>query len=194
MTTTTISGWRRVAMAIERIHDRLLRVTAALNAAGVPYAVIGGNAVAEWVGRVDSGAVRFTKDVDLLLRRSDLPAAVAAVAPAGFVHQRTFDVDMFLDGPDSSPKEAVHLLFAREKVTPQDPCPAPDVEESEFARDFLVLNLESLVRMKLTSYRLKDRVHLQDMLGVGLIDATWPARFTPELAARLQSILDTPGG
>jgi hypothetical protein len=48
--------------------------------------------------------------------------------------------------------------------------------------------------MKLTSYRLKDQVHLQDLIGVGLIDASWPGRFPPDLAARLQHLLDTPDG
>jgi hypothetical protein len=48
--------------------------------------------------------------------------------------------------------------------------------------------------MKLTSYRDKDRTHLRDMIDVGLIDASWPARFAPELGARLQAILDTPEG
>jgi hypothetical protein len=48
--------------------------------------------------------------------------------------------------------------------------------------------------MKLTANRDKDRTHLRDFIGVGLIDATWPAKFPPELAARLQHILDTPDG
>jgi hypothetical protein len=37
-------------------------------------------------------------------------------------------------------------------------------------------------------------MHLRDMIGVGLVDATWPSRFNPELAARLQQLLDTPEG
>jgi hypothetical protein len=48
--------------------------------------------------------------------------------------------------------------------------------------------------MKITSYRFKDRVHLLDMIGVGLIDESWPARFPAELAARLQALLDNPDG
>jgi hypothetical protein len=48
--------------------------------------------------------------------------------------------------------------------------------------------------MKLNSGHDKDRTHLRDLVGVGLIDANWPARFPPELAARLQHVLDTPGG
>jgi hypothetical protein len=48
--------------------------------------------------------------------------------------------------------------------------------------------------MKLTSFRRKDQVHLFDMIGVGLIDTTWPARFPPPLAVRLQELLDNPEG
>ena len=60
--------------------------------------------------------------------------------------------------------------------------------------DFRVIALEMLVRMKLTSYRDKDKTHLRDMLEVGLIDPTWTARFVPELASRLQLLIDTPQG
>ena len=55
-----------------------------------------------------------------------------------------------------------------------------------------VLDLPALVRMKLTSFRRKDQVHLLDLLGVGLIDPSWVARFPPELGARLQHLIDTP--
>ena len=55
------------------------------------YAVVGGNAVAEWVGRVDKAAVRFTQDVDILLRREDLPLAVTALEQAGFDFRRELD-------------------------------------------------------------------------------------------------------
>ena len=72
------SGWERALLAAEKVKERLRRATRALDSAGVPYAVAGGNAVAEWVGRVDEDAVRTTRDVDLLLRRSDLPDNHAA--------------------------------------------------------------------------------------------------------------------
>ena len=70
----------------------------------------------------------------------------------------------------------------------------PDLNESERAVEFQVVNLEALVRMKLVAYRLKDRVHLLDMIGVGLLDPTWPARFPPPLGDRLQKLLDDPNG
>jgi hypothetical protein len=57
-----------------------------------------------------------------------------------------------------------------------------------------VLSLEALVRMKLTSFRDKDRVHLRDLLDVGLVDASWLQRFPRELAERLQQLLSDPNG
>ena len=59
---------------------------------------------------------------------------------------------------------------------------------------YRVLTLEALVRMKLTSYRDKDRTHLRDLIDVGLVDLSWPEKYQPELARRLQYLLDTPEG
>ncbi len=55
-------------------------------------------------------------------------------------------------------------------------------------------SLDALVRMKLTSFRDKDRVHLRDLIGVGLVDADWVARVPAPLGDRLQSVLDDPEG
>jgi hypothetical protein len=180
--------------AVEKVRDRLLRSTAALEAAGVPYAVIGGNAVMAWVEQADEAAVRFTQDVDLVLRRDDLERAKVALEKAGFVHRRSAGIEMFLDGPGAKARDAVHVIFSGEKVRPEYVAPVPDVAESVSFKSYRVLSLEAVVRMKLTSNRRKDQVHLLDMLGVGLLDATWPARYPPELAARLQHLIDTPDG
>jgi hypothetical protein len=184
----------RMERAVERVRDRLLRSTAALEAAAVPYAVIGGNAVMAWVEQVDESAVRFTQDVDLVLRREDLDRAADALGKAGFIHRRAAGVEMFLDGPGAKARDAVHVIFSGEKVRPEYHAQVPDVSEAESFKSFRVLSLEALVRMKLTSYRRKDQVHLLDMLDVGLIDASWPARYSAELAARLQHLIDTPEG
>jgi hypothetical protein len=45
----------------------------------------------------------------------------------------------------------------------------------------MVAPVADLVRMKLTSFRLKDKVHIQDLDGVGLI--------TPEIEAQLPEFL-----
>lgn len=189
-----LQSWERAVRAVERVRDRLLRATAALEKAGVAYAVIEGNAVAAWVGRVDPSAVRFTQDVDLLILRSDLDATKAALEAVGFLYRHVASVDRFLDGCDAKARDAVHVIFAGERVRPDYALPAPDVTESEPADTFRVLRLDALVRMKLTSFRDKDRTHLRDLIGVGLVDESWRPKLPGELAARLQSLLDTPEG
>jgi hypothetical protein len=180
--------------AVEKVKERLTRAAAALEKAGVPYAIIGGNAVAAWVSRVDEAAVRNTQDVDILLRRSDLDAATSALATVGFVRRHAAGIEMFLDGPKAKARDAVHVIFALEKVRPESILPAPDVSESEPTASFRVVNLDALVRLKLTSFRRKDQVHLLDLLDVGLIDASWCSRLPPELASRLQELVDNPHG
>ena len=186
----------RMVLAVERVRDRLRRATAALEAAGVRYAIIGGNCVAAWVARVDPAAVRNTQDVDILLRREDLPAAKVAMEAAGFIYRHAASIDMFLDGKGAKARDAVHILFANEKVRPEYNVPTADISEVESAPDgtYYHLTLEALVRMKLTSNRRKDQVHIQDLIDIGLIDDTWPAKYPPELAQRLQHVLDTPEG
>jgi hypothetical protein len=184
----------RMVSAVEKVRERLDRSTRALEAAGVPYAVIGGNAVAAWVSKVDPDAARNTVDVDLMINRSDLEAAKTAMASAGFVYQEVYGVHMFLDGPEGRPRSAVHLLFANEKVRGDYAESAPALSHDDDHGAYKLVALESLVRMKLTSHRLKDRVHLQDMIQVGLLDATWPGRLPAELGERLQALLDDPEG
>jgi len=182
----------RMERAVASVRERLLRATAALNQIGVPYAVVGGNAVASWVATVDEGAIRNTRDVDLLVRRTDLPAITTALEQAGFVYDELLDVVMFRDGPEGKPSEAVHLLFAGEKTRPDHLLPAPEIQTVKDPADFPVITLETLVVMKLMSNRDKDRTHLRDLIGVRLIDASLLTKLPPELADRLKHILDTP--
>ena len=75
-------------MAIEAVSQRLTRFTRAMSEAGVPYALVGGQAVAIWVASRDPSAVRTTKDIDVLLNRDDL----AAARPASIVYLSTVGV------------------------------------------------------------------------------------------------------
>jgi hypothetical protein len=186
--------WARMIEAVQAVRERALRATAALEQAGIPYAMAGGNAVAAWVSTVDRAAVRNTQDVDILVRRSDYPAVKAALEGAGFMEANVMDVACFIDGPDASPRDAVHLLFAGEKVRESYPVPTADVTERVVGEDYSVVSLEALVRMKLNSFRDKDRTHLRDLIELGLLDVTWLPRLIPDHAARLQQLLDTPGG
>jgi len=183
-----------MVLAVEKVRERLRRATAALEAAGVPYAVIGGNAVAAWVSKVDPGAARNTVDVGLMVNRSGLDAVKSALANAGFVYRHLLGVHMFLDGQDGRPRDAVHVVFAGEKVRQQYTAAAPDLTETGRHEAYKLLGLEPLVRMKLTSFRDKDRTHLRDLIEVGLVDRSWLSRLQPDLAARLKELLDDPEG
>ena len=187
-------SWERMIRAVQKVRDRLLRATAALNKAGVPYAVAGGNAVAAWVSRVDEAAVRNTQDVDILLRRVDLPSATTALVAAGFIYRHVKSLDIFLDGANASARDAVHIVFAGEKLRPENPAITPDVSEFEQAESFRLVTLDALVRMKLISFRDKDRTHLRDLLEIGLIDANWCERLPSELGSRLRELVDDPEG
>lgn len=189
-----MSVLERMVRAVEKVRQRLSRASSALDAAGVPYAVVGGNAVAAWVASVDEAAVRNTQDVDILLRRADLESANVALSKVGFIFRHSAGIDMFLDGPEAKARDAVHVVFAKEKIRPQYIEPSPDVEDSERVGGVSVLNLWSLVKMKLTSFRDKDRTHLRDLIDIGLVDANWPSRLPEELGARLQALLDDPDG
>jgi hypothetical protein len=196
MATHVISdlAWQRMVTAVEKVRDRLRRAAEALETAQIPYAVVGGNAVAAWVSEVDESAVRNTQDAGILLRRADLDRAKEALAKAGFIYRHAASIDMFLDGPRAKARDAVHVVFAGEKIRKEYLLPAPDVSESKATPTSRVLSLDALVRMKLNSFRRKDQVHVLDLIDVGLVDATWRDRLPPELAERLQSLLDNPEG
>jgi hypothetical protein len=184
----------RMVLAVEKVRERLRRATGALESCGIPYAVIGGNAVAAWVSRVDPAAVRNTADVDVMIDRAYFDQTKAALESAGFIHRHVLGIDMFLDGPKGGPRDAVHVVFAGEKVRQEYVAPAPDLTATDRHETFSVLGLEPLVRMKLTSFRRKDQVHLLDMIEVGLLDRSWLVKLPPELATRLQELLDNPDG
>jgi hypothetical protein len=194
MNTHVVSplAMERMVSAMEKVRDRLQRACRALEHAAIPYAVAGGNAVAAWVSEVDEAAVRNTQDVDILVRRADLEPIKKALENAGFIYRHSAGIDMFLDGPGSKARNAVHLLFAGERIREEYLLAAPNVDDSKATATFRVLELESLVKMKLTSYRRKDQVHIQDLIAVGLVDESWLERLPVDLRERLQTLLDEP--
>jgi hypothetical protein len=203
-TAGTVIGpvsWERMSEGIEKVKDRLRRAAGALEEAGIEYAVIGGNAVAAWVSRVDDSVVRNTRDVDMLVRRADMPLIIPAMQRAGFIHRTVSilggkgHIEMFLDGPGAKARDGVHLIFADEKVNDEAIEPSPAVSDVDPTHpDFRLIGLLALVTMKLTSYRRKDQVHLLDMMEIGQLDASWIPRVPPSLRQRLQDLLDDPDG
>lgn len=179
-------------MGVEHVERLLMRVTQALDAAGVIYAVIGGNAVAAWVAIVDPGATRSTKDVDLLLRRADLSRVEKSLSSIGLIHKEVLGVLVFMETDDPLPSRGVHVVLSGEKVRESARYPAPGMERAERSKSgFLVLDLPSLVAMKLDANRRVDQVHIEDLLRVGLIDAELASKLPLDLLDRLRHIRDT---
>lgn len=176
-------------MAIQRVEDLLLKSTRALDAAGIAYAVVGGNAVAAWVRTVDEGAVRATKDVDVMVRRGDLAAIIHAMRPIDLEYHEVHGVSMFLDRESPSPKTGLHLLFANEIIRAGDPRPAPDIDQAVSAdQGFKVIDLRSLLFLKLMAYRHIDKAHIQDLQSLELIDERLLASLPDDLRRRYERI------
>lgn len=174
--------------AVDRLYELLDQVAKALENAGIPYQVVGGMAVFLHVQRAESDAGRLTRDVDLLVRREDLDRIAAAVEPYGFQFPHAAGLDMLVDVSAPSARRAVHLVMSAGKIRPEYSEPAPVLAAAEKMRGAWIAPVADLVRMKLTSYRLKDRVHIQDMDEVGLITREMEASLSAVLKARLDEI------
>jgi hypothetical protein len=193
-TQDTSGIWERHVMALDDVTRQLERIAGALQGESIPFAFVGGQAVAMWVATKDPSAVRTTKDVDILLRREDLPRARKAALSVDLDYFEVMGVGMFLDRNDPNPRRAVHLVWAGEKVRPEYPCPSPTLGDVEFLEpNRPMVSLPGLVRMKLVSNRDQDRVHLRDMIDVGLIEREMLAKLPPVLADRLEALLAEAG-
>lgn len=190
---TILPDFHKQVLAVQRVEKLLLDVTRALDGAKIPYAVVGGNAVAAWVATVDEDAVRATKDVDLLLRRSDITAATQALTALDLERVEVLGVTMFVDRKRPSPKKGVHIVFANEKVHGHYEHAAPDTAQSVRApAGFMVIDLRSLLEMKLQAFRDIDRVHVRDLLSVQLLTDPLIDDVPSDLRKRLHEIRKTP--
>lgn len=187
------SSLRSYVMAVKRVEQRLRKVTAALNDAGIRYAIIGGNAVAVWVAKVDPAATRTTLDVDLLVDQNDVDRITNVLqGTLGFKRHDLNGSVQFLDPEEPSKRSGVHLVWSGRKVRPSYLDPAPSLDEVVLdPQGFWTLDLPALLRMKLTSLRDIDRVHVSDMLQVGLIDNAVRSKLPPDFIPRLNDIEST---
>jgi len=191
---STPTPWQQYQLALDDVTDRLERITGALTTAGVPHALVGGQAVALWVATRDSAAVRTTKDVDLLIRKADLPAAKKAARSIGMEYCEILGVGMFLESSDPNPCKAVKLLWAAERVCADDALLSPRVDSCiELEPGKSAVPLADLVTMKLMANRDQDRVHLRDIIDVELVDRSMQAHLPAELALRLDDLLTDAG-
>lgn len=140
----------------------------------------------------DPGAARATRDIDLAVDRAQLAAIVEAVRPFGLAYRHAAGVDTLIDAQHPRARSAVHLVFVRERVRPDYVEPVPDFSApARTVEGVLLAPVVDLLRMKLTSYRLKDRVHIQDMDAVGLLTPDIEAALPETLRVRLREVRAT---
>jgi hypothetical protein len=184
--------------ALELVEERCDRIVNAMAAARIPYAIVGGQAVKYWVESVDEGAGRNTPNTDALIRRADVARTYSALCDARFdCSEEKGRIQLKdRDRPTESKRVPVDgfIVIEGEKFRDDDLEVAPQVSDCIESLRFRVLLLEPLVKMKLVRFRIVDRVHFRDLMGVGLIDASWLPRLPPELARRLKEVLDDPLG
>jgi hypothetical protein len=176
---------------VDQLTDAAERVCRALYSAGISYRIIGGLAVFFHVRAKDPIAARLTKDVDLAIDRRDLEQISRIVRPLGLEYRHVAGVDMLVDASQPSARSAIHLVFVREKVRPDYLEPVPDfTSPADTEEGILISSVPDLLRMKLTSLRLKDKVHIIDMDTVGLITPEIEAALPDALRRRLQQVRD----
>lgn len=175
---------------MESLHRKAVSISSALHAAKVPHAVVGGLAVAAHIKSRNPAAVRTTRDMDLLLRQEDFERVEAALKPMGYRYRKVLGISIFHRKGESF-EEAIHVVKAGLKVRPEYLHPAPELKAQDYERrldGFVCLGLADLLVMKLTSFRLKDQVHVQDMLRIGLIKKKIESALPADLRKRLEHV------
>lgn len=176
---------------VEQLFEKMRRIHGVLTAAGIPYRIIGGMAVFLHVSEREPEKARLTRDVDVSVNRNDLQKIAAAAEPAGFRYRHAAGLDMLVDASKPRAGSVIHLVFARERVRPQDLEAIPFSEPVPTVEGILLAPVADLVRMKLTSFRLIDKVHIQDLDGVGLITPEIEASLPEAMRERLKEVRAT---
>jgi len=145
------------------VYRTLQRLAERLDREGIPYALIGGMALAQ------HGFVRMTQDVDILLTAEGLEAFRARCVGRGYVlafpdAQKTFR--------DTETGVRIEVITTGEY--PGDGLPKPVAfptpdEATEEREGIRVVNLEKLIELKLASgltppHRLRDLADVQDLI------------------------------
>jgi len=158
------------------------------SSAGLEYRVVGGVATFLYVEEAEPDAGRTTKDLDIAVRRADLERIAKAAESFGLRHRHVAGVDMLVRPDQPSARRAIHLVFAGERVRPDAVEPTPEMGPYRKLRGLRLIPLADLVRMKLTSFRLKDQTHLKDLDEARLITPDVEAGLSPILAERLAQV------
>jgi hypothetical protein len=183
----------KMILAASNVRERQSQIVRALEKSGVSFALSGSNATHLWVASVEEAAARQYRNVELIIERKETDSLVAAMKGLGFFTDLRPDRVTIRSTPNQRKRWADIALFANERAA-NTSFTIPSLDGTTVVGSAPVLLLESLVELQLWRWTLDDRVDLRDMIEVGLLDQTWPSRLPPELAARLQELLDDPNG
>ena len=181
----------------ERVFEligTLQKLSQPLEQAGVPHELVGGLAVFLHVENADSTHSSLTRDIDVMIRRDDMPNVIAVAERHGFRFRHSAGLDMLLYGDTISARNAIHLLFTGEKVKETQLEAHPGIRPVRavmHGQQFLVIPVVDLLRMKLSSFRDKDRVHVRGMDAAGLLTWEGECELSEELRSRLRHVRET---
>ena len=174
---------------MEGLFERLKRIHAALDSAGIDYRVVGGMAVFFQVSLRKPGRGRTTEDVDIAIERSQLRRIAEAAQNFGFRYRHVAGVDMLVDAEEPRASTAIHIIFVNEKVRTEYLEAVPGFSEPTRTEEGILLApVADLVKMKLTSFRMKDQLHLKDLDSAHLITPEIEAGLTEALRGRLAEV------
>lgn len=160
-------------------------VERAFASAGIDYRVVGGLAAYLYVEEREPDAGRLTKDIDITVRREDLAAIAKAVEPFGLQYRHVAGVDRLVQAGQPSARRAVHMIFRGEKVREEYSEATPEIGGCRILQGVRLVPVEDLIRMKLTSFRLKDAMHLKDLDEAGVITREIESKLSPIQQDRL---------
>src|SRR5438105_1047836 len=104
----------------------LEKIVNALRDAGVHFEVVGGVAVNAHILKLHRSRSFVTRDIDLLLHRSDLDRVAKAAEPLGYRARKMMGGYMLIR-PEQDAAEAIHVLFVGEKSKSTQPFPHPEL-------------------------------------------------------------------
>lgn len=150
-------------MAQGNVYETLRRLTQRLDDENIPYALIGGMALAA------HGFVRMTQDVDLLMTREGLALFAARCVGRGYVPAFQGAQKAFRD---TETNVRIEIITTGEFPGDGKPKPVafPNPDSSSVRREGMcVIALEKLIELKLASgmtapHRLRDLADVQDVI------------------------------
>jgi len=174
---------------MEQLFERIKRLHAALDSARIEYRVVGGLAVFFHVSVRRPGRGRSTEDVDIAVDRKELKRISQAAEMFGFRYRHVARIDMLVDAETPRASTAVHLVFVNEKVRAGYLEAVPGFSEPTRTEEGILLApVADLVRMKLTSFWLRDKVHIQDLDSARLITEESEEGLSEALRRRLAEV------